>query len=133
MDAGDAVGVSNREYGITPLTADFNQDGYPDLVHVNLLGPQKVFLSQGGDQGFLKVKLPNTVASIGAKVTVTLEDNSRIVQTFVVGEGLLSDQSHTLIFGLGQQAATAVAVSKLDGISLTEAGSFRNQTIELSD
>ncbi len=129
MDAGKAAGVQNREYGITPLTADFNQDGYPDLIHINLLGEQKVFLSEAGDQGYLKVKLPNVIESVGAEVTVTLDDGNQIVQTFVVGEGLLSDQSHTLIFGLSSQQATSVSVVRLDGNNAERNGSFRNETL----
>ncbi len=38
-EVGAEAGVRNRAYGISPLVADFNADGYPDLVHVNLLGP----------------------------------------------------------------------------------------------
>ena len=129
MDAGKELGVKNRHYGITPLTADFNQDGYPDLIHVNLLGPQKVFLSKAGDQGYLKIKLPNVIESVGAEVTVTLEDGKQIVQTFVVGEGLLSDQSHTLIFGLAAQQATGVSIVRLDGDNAEKTGNFRNETI----
>jgi len=129
MDAGSEAGVKNREFGITPLTADFNQDGYPDLVHVNLLGKQKVFLSKGGDQNYLKVALPNVIESVGAEVTVTLADGAKLVQTFVVGEGLLSDQSHMLIFGLGSQTANNVSVSLLNGEVKEEAGSFSNQTV----
>lgn len=132
-EAGDEVGVQNREYGISPLTADFNQDGYPDLVHVNLLGQQNVFLSEGGEQGFLKVKLPNTITSVGAVVSVTLEDGSTIVQTFVVGEGLVSDQSHMLIFGLAAQKATQVSVAFLDGSVDQAQGSYRNETIQLTN
>ena len=129
--SGELSGVQNREYGIAPLTADFNQDGYPDLVHVNILGPQNVFLSQGGDQGFLKIKLPNTVESIGAVVTVTLADGSVLIQTFVVGEGLLSDQSHTLVFGLGDQEAKSISVTRLDGAQSTVEGSYRNEIVQL--
>jgi len=131
MEAGEEVGVQNRQYGISPLTADFNQDGYPDLVHVNLLGTQNVFISEGGEQGYLKVILPNTIESVGAEVTVTLDDGSTIVQTFVVGEGLVSDQSHTLIFGLGGNSASSVVVNRLDGSANQQAGTFRNQTIKL--
>lgn len=129
-EVGDESGVRNREYGISPLTADFNQDGYPDLVHVNILGPQNVFLSEGGDQGYLKIRLPNTVESVGAVVTVTLADGASLVQTFVVGEGLLSDQSHMLTFGLGDQEAVSVSVSNLDGAVNVEQGNYRNETIE---
>jgi len=97
---GKEAGIQNRLFGISPLTADFNQDGYPDVIHVNLQGPQKVFISKGGNANHLKIKLPNTVKSIGAKVVVTLNDGSRLHNTFIVGEGLCSDQSHILNFGL---------------------------------
>ncbi|MEM7357515.1 MAG: VCBS repeat-containing protein [Pseudomonadota bacterium] len=128
---GKQAGVQNRFYGISPLTTDFNQDGYPDLVHVNLQGPQKVFLSQGGDAGYLKIKLPNNASSVGAKVQVQLEDGSVLHSTFIVGEGLCSDQSHILSFGLGAQKATQVSVQYLDGRSGSQSGSFANQQLSL--
>lgn len=129
--AGKLAGVQNRLYGISPLTADFNQDGYPDLIHVNLLGPQNVFLSKGGSNQHLKIQLPNTVSSIGAKVVVTLADGSRLHNTFVVGEGLCSDQSHILSFGLGKQSAVAISVRFLNGERISRSGSFANQVIRL--
>ncbi|MFT5044595.1 MAG: hypothetical protein ACI8UP_001564, partial [Porticoccaceae bacterium] len=131
MEAGDKSGVQNRAFGITPLTADFNQDGYPDLVHVNLLGQQKAFLSKGGNQGFLKVKLPNTIDSVGTEVSVTLDDGNTLIQTFVVGEGLVSDQSHILIFGLGTNNATKVSIDRLNSPVQELSGQFRNELLEL--
>jgi len=132
MEAGPEAGVTNRAYGISPLTADFNQDGYPDLIHLNLLGEQNVFLSKGGTQGYLKVQLPNTVDSIGANVSVQLEDGSELVRQFIIGEGLVSDQSHTLIFGLGEQNATGVRVENLDGNTAKVDGAFRNEIVDLT-
>ena len=128
---GKQAGVKNRLYGISPLTADFNQDGYPDLIHINLQGPQKVFLSKGGSANHLKVQLPNTVKSIGAKVKLTLDDGSHLHSTFVVGEGLCSDQSHILNFGLGSKKATAYSVTYLDGDVVQKSGNFVNQLITL--
>ena len=128
---GKQAGVQNRYYGISPLTADFNQDGYPDVVHVNLKGPQKIFLSKGGSQQHLKIKLPNTVKSIGAKVMVTLDDGSKLHNTFVIGEGLCSDQSHVLTFGLNGQSASAITITYLDGEVVNRSGSFANQTVKL--
>ena len=130
-EAGEDAGIVNREYGISPLTADFNQDGYPDLIHVNLLGAQNVFISKAGDNGYLKVKLPNTVESIGSQVQVTLDDGTTLIQTFVVGEGLVSDQSHVLIFGLGKQKATRVLLKTLDNREKEQVGEFHNQLLEL--
>ena len=131
-ETGKQSGVRNREFGISPLTADFNQDGYPDLVHVNILGPQNVFLSEGGDQGFLKVRLSNTVSSVGTVVAVTLDDGSTLVQTFIVGEGLLSDQSHVLTFGLGDQQANSISATALDGTVSTLEGSYRNENVNFT-
>lgn len=126
---GKQAGVRNRYYGISPITADFNQDGYPDLVHVNLQGPQKVFISNAADANYLKVKLPNTVRSIGAKVSVTLAAGQQLHNTFIVGEGLCSDQSHVLNFGLGKQTAGSVHVRYLDGTTDSRSGVFSNDII----
>ena len=128
---GEQAGVQNRLYGISPLTADFNQDGYPDVIHVNLQGPQKVFLSKGGNANHLKLKLPNTVKSIGAKVMITLDDGSLLHNTFIVGEGLCSDQTHIFNFGLGSKKAIAYSVTYLDGEVVNNSGSFVNQLISL--
>ena len=126
---GKQAGVQNRHFGISPLTADFNLDGYPDLIHVNLAGPQKVFLSKGGSANYLKVKLPNNVKSIGAKVMVTLDDGTQLHNTFVVGEGLCSDQTHILNFGMGDQKAKSVSVRYLDGEVVDRDGSFASQIL----
>ena len=93
------------------------------------MGPQQVFLSKAGDQQYLKIQLPNTVESIAAKVAVTLDDGSTIHQTFVVGEGLCSDQSHVLIFGLGKASATRVQVRFIDGEMELRDGDFVNETL----
>lgn len=130
--AGEQAGVQNRLFGISPLTADFNQDGYPDLVHINLEGPQKVFLSEAGEHNYLKIKLPNTVGSIGAKLIVTLETGKSIQQTFVVGEGLCSDQSHVLNFGLAKSQANSVSVQYLDGRTDRRNGIFSNELLDFT-
>ena len=128
---GKAAGVQNRLFSISPLTADFNQDGYPDLIHVNLMGPQKAFISNGGSANHLKVKLLNSVESIGAKVTVNLANGEKRHQTFVIGEGLCSDQTHILNFGLGSQHATGVSVQYLNGQTSNTSGKFANQVLSL--
>ena len=125
-EVGAAAGIVNKYYSISPITADFNQDGAPDLVHINLKGKPRAFLSQGAINNYLKVKLPDTVASIGAMVTVTLTDGSRLFKPFISGEGLGSDQSHVLIFGLGEGSASTVEVSYLSGPPAIRRGDFVN-------
>jgi len=126
---GAEAGVINKRYSISPITADFNQDGYPDIVHVNLAGRSQAFLSNGGDAGHLKVKLPNNVASIAATVTVMLDDGTTLTKPFVSGEGLCSDPSHVLIFGLGDRTATKVEVTLISGTEQSREGELRNTTV----
>lgn len=114
--AEDDLGLVNREYEITPLVADFNNDGYRDVVRVNLGGKSRAFLSSGGENGFIKVQLPDTPRSLGALVELKLSSGEKLTQQFTSGEGLCSDQSHELIFGLGAaKSVEAVTVYYADG------------------
>jgi len=96
----EQANVVNKNYAITPLSSDFNNDGYPDLVYVNLDGNAKVFINNGGKANFVKVRMQDKAKLIGAVVTVTTENGTQTNYN-VIGEGLCSDQSNTLIFGLG--------------------------------
>ncbi len=103
----EQAGVVNRAYAITPLTADFNQDGYPDLAYANLGGASRVFLSRGiggaaPANHWVKVRLAETGANAGASVRVSTASGRTLTDFYVVGEGLASDQSSTLVFGMGQ-------------------------------
>ncbi len=114
--AEDVAGVANEHFAIAPLVADFNDDGYPDLVWVNLDGPVRAFLNEGGDAHYLKVKLPDSPESLGAIVRVTTGDGQTFTRHLVSNEGLLSEQSHVLLFGLGQATSVArVQVTLLSG------------------
>lgn len=99
--AEEETGLTNRNYEISPLVADFNGDGYRDVIRVNLNGPSRAFLNEGGANGFLKIQLPDTPRSLGALVEVTLPGGKKLTQQFTSGEGMSSDQSHELIFGVG--------------------------------
>ena len=129
-EVGAEIGVVNRQYSIAPLTADFNGDGRPDVVHINIAGRSQAFISKGETpNGFLKIQLPETLSSIGAMAKVTLEDGTEIYKPFVSGEGLASDSSRMIIAGLGDQTATSVDVTYLDGTTATQDGSFRDETL----
>ncbi len=126
---GAEAGVINRHYSVSPITSDFNGDGYPDIVHVNLSGRSKAFLSKAGDNGYLKVKLPATVGSIGAVVKVSLDDGGDVTKFYVSGEGLCSDSSRTITVGLGAKKATTVSVSYINGSTDEKRGTFRNEVV----
>ena len=129
-EVGSEAGVVDQRYSIAPVTADFNNDGHPDIVHVNIAGRSLVFLSVGETgNGFLKVRLSRDVSSIGAMVTIELEDGKKLYRPFVSGEGLASDSSHVIIVGLGEQQASKVSVRYIDGRSIEQNGPFHNQTV----
>jgi len=104
--------VVNKNYAITPLSSDFNNDGYPDLVYANLNGSVKAFISKGGKNNYLKVKMHDKPNLIGAAVTVVTDKGTQTNYN-VIGEGLCSDQSNTLIFGLND-AKTVKSVTITD-------------------
>jgi hypothetical protein len=114
--AEKVAGVTNRFYAISPLVGDFNGDGYPDLIFANLDGPVRAFLNQGGSAHYLKVALKDEPRSIGAVVTVEMVSGKKLTDHFMSGEGLCSDQTHVISFGLGNDAAIArVMVQYLSG------------------
>ncbi len=92
--------AENKNYAIAPLSTDFNEDGYPDLIYSNLNGPLKIFMSQGGGNKFLKVRFQKNASNLGAIVSVTASGKT-LTDFLYSGEGLSSDQGGTLIFGLG--------------------------------
>jgi hypothetical protein len=126
---GEQSGVINSGYGITPITADFNNDGAPDVVHINIAGNSKAFISQSRKHNYLKVKLDDTVFSIAAKIAVTRSDGTVIHRDYVSGEGLNSDQSHIQIFGLSKYSASKISVEYIDGTTVEKVGDFINQMV----
>jgi len=100
----DQAKVVNKNYGITPLTSDFNQDGYPDLVFTNIGGSSKAHINKGGNANYIAFRFPETAKYAGAKIVVTKNDGSILSDAYVIGEGLVSDQTATLTFGLGTES-----------------------------
>ncbi len=100
----DQANVINKNYGITPLTSDFNQDGYPDLIFTNIAGKSEAYINKGGDANYMSFRFPETAMYAGARVTITRKDGSILSDAYVIGEGLVSDQTATLTFGLGLNA-----------------------------
>ena len=98
-----AAGAENRLFGISPIVSDFNGDGWPDLVWANLDGPSLAYInSSKAARESLTVRLPNTAASINARVTVTASNDQVQTKQLITSQGLGSDQGRDLIFGLGE-------------------------------
>jgi len=95
--------------------SDFNQDGYLDMIWVNIDTPSLAYINKGGDNNYLQVDLGESVVVQGAKVTVTTPSKT-LTEWLVTGEGLASDQTALLQFGLGNDTVVSkVTVILTDG------------------
>lgn len=99
--AEQSAGIDNENFGIAPIVADFNGDGWLDVVFANLTQPARAFISQGGSAAWLQVLLPDAPAALTARVDVTRSDGRVLHDQWLSGEGLASEQSRVLQFGLG--------------------------------
>lgn len=97
------AGIANEKFGVTTVVSDFNNDGWPDAVIGNLDSSLRVFINQGGDNHWLKVAFKDEVNSIGAIVTLTMSDGTVYKNQFYTSEGLGSDQTTDVFFGLGEK------------------------------
>ena len=93
-------GVVNPHFAITSLVSDFNQDGYLDMIWVNIDSPSLAYINKGGANNYLQVDIGESVNAQGAKVTVVTPEGT-LTEWLVTGEGLASDQTALLHFGLG--------------------------------
>lgn len=92
--------VINKNFGITPLVSDFNKDGYLDLINTNIDSPSQAYINNGGNNNYVQIDLGDNAKSQGAKVTITTETKT-LTEDLVSGEGLASDQTALIHFGLG--------------------------------
>lgn len=112
----EQAGANNKFYGISPITSDFNQDGYPDLLYSNIDGPIRAFINNGGDNKYVAFRFMEQNKNAGAHINMTLNDGSTLSDVYVIGEGLGSDQTSTVTFGLGKdQSPKSVTITFANG------------------
>ncbi len=106
----------NKAFEIAALATDFNNDGALDMVRANLQGQSKVQMNNGHGNNWLKLELPNTAKSLGAVATAKLASGKTLTKHFITSEGLCSDSSHMLYFGLGQtETVSSIDIQYLTG------------------
>jgi len=108
-------GLINPHFAITSLVSDFNQDGYLDMIWTNINTPSLAYINKGGSNNFLKVDLGDNAKSQGA--TVQIKTNTRTLTDYQVsGEGLASDQTAIVHFGLGKESSVkSLQIKYADG------------------
>lgn len=92
----------NPHFAITPLVSDFNKDGYLDLIWTNINTPSLAYINKGGELNYIQLDLGESYATQGISVTVKTP-TKKLTEYLVTGEGLASDQTSLLHFGLGNE------------------------------
>jgi len=123
-------GLINPHFAITSLVSDFNQDGYLDMIWTNINSPSLAYINKGGNNNFLKVDLGDNAKSQGA--TVQIETNTKTLTDYQVsGEGLASDQTAIVHFGLGKDSSVkSLQIRYADGDILNLQDLKINSTID---
>ncbi|XP_070181751.1 cartilage acidic protein 1-like isoform X2 [Littorina saxatilis] len=119
LDVGDALEPDG--YGTGGAVADMNGDGQLELLLSHGESREQDLslydVTQGGNNHWLRV-LPLTRFSAparGAKVTVTLTDNTQLTQVVDGGSGYLCQMEPVAHFGLASQQAERLRIQWPDG------------------
>jgi len=135
-EAGDKAGVASMLAGRGGGLADFNADGWLDLVVVNRNGPTEVWRNQGAGNpaGFVNVILrqpaPNTDA-IGALIELRRNDTV-VTREVTIGGGHVSGMLVPNHFGIGAAQQADVRVIWPDGSASDWQTVASGETITLS-
>jgi enediyne biosynthesis protein E4 len=103
-------GLSNPYYGQSPLIIDLNNDGYQDVLLLNINGPLRAFLNNGGSNHYLKVIMPDSAKSLGASLLLETSGKT-FTKQFFTSEGYMTDQSPEIIFGLGNEELISLTIN----------------------
>jgi hypothetical protein len=111
-----AAGVENPAFGNSPVIADLDGDGRPDLFWLNNDGPSRAFLNRS-EGNRVTVVMPDTASALGARLHLD-GGGARYVREVASSSGLGVDQTPGVVFGLGREArAERLVISWADGRS----------------
>ncbi len=122
------------EHGVA--TADFDLDGDLDVFVVSLTGPSMLLRNDGQKGAWLELNLEGTVSNrdaVGATVTVRA-GNLSVSRMLLAGSSYLSQDDHTLHFGLGGAAvADSVTIDWPSGARQVLTNVSLNQTLRVRE
>lgn len=123
----------NPSYAISPVQGDINGDGWPDILLTNLSGTSKIFLNKATNKSnYLKVQIPVSTKYLNAKISILKNSGEKMTLQRVNAEGLSSDGSPHLYFGLGSDTSIQKMELELtEGFKTEIPVSGVNQTIKL--
>ena len=118
LDHATALGVDSTGIGRGVTRALLDDDGYPELVVINLDGPSHIWRSPCLANRALVVSLRQSTANsrgVGARVTLAFEDGPSQVQEVHTKPGWAGAMEPRAWFGLADQSPTTLTVRWPDG------------------
>ena len=127
----ESLGLDNPHFGQSPMIADLNGDGRPDVIWLNMDGPLRAFLNQGQSR-YLTLRFADDHRCQGAKAEVMLADGTLLRRQVIASTGLLTDQTATLFFGLpGTSPVSKVTITSTSGNVSELDGGLENTTLKV--
>jgi len=125
------LGLENEFYGQSPLIVDIDSDGKQDVLWINMDGPVRAFLNKTRGN-YITIVLPDSVASLGTKVTIQSSQGRSYTRVILNSVGMLTDQTPELTFGLGTlDRVDQVKIEYPDGTVKTIENPLINQKLFL--
>ncbi|HWP44199.1 MAG TPA: CRTAC1 family protein [Blastocatellia bacterium] len=117
---------------------DYDSDGDLDLLITTNNGPARLLRNEGGNQNnLLRIKAVGSSSNrdaIGAKVTVSLPDNGKLLSMVKTGSSYCSQNEMPLTFGFGKaEKALAVEIVWPNGTKQTLSDIAANQEITIEE
>jgi hypothetical protein len=130
--AVDGLGLENPHFGQSPLTGDLNGDGRPDVAWLNMDGPFHAYLNQGTSD-YLTLRFPDASRAQGARVELRGTDGTILRRQIVASEGLMTDSSSDVFFGLGAGVdIESVDIQLRDGTEFTLDAPTSNEVVTVT-
>ena len=124
----DALGLNNPHFGQSPIIADLNNDGMPDVLWLNMDGTAKAFLNSS-TANFFAVSINDRANLLGTRFRLDTTSGKSYTREVVTSTGMLTDQTPNIVFGLGEdEKVKRLIIMRTDGSTeIIESADINNE------